>query len=156
MAAATSLSDEADASILKFGDAFDRADCMPLMISEVQLILEARKLVEQGDDATEKDAISSFQKTLDYTTRFGQFKNKESLKAIRKLLEPSQARDDADDTQIILHKFEQAALANLCPETAEEAKALIPSLQERNVDDFTLNELLQEMQAFRSLAHEDL
>ena len=25
-----------------------------------------------------------------------------------------------------LHKFELACLANLCPETAEEAKALIP------------------------------
>lgn len=25
-----------------------------------------------------------------------------------------------------LHKFELAALANLCPESAEEAKALIP------------------------------
>jgi hypothetical protein len=25
-----------------------------------------------------------------------------------------------------LHKFELAALANLCPETPEEAKALIP------------------------------
>lgn len=27
-----------------------------------------------------------------------------------------------------LHKFELACLANLCPETAEEAKALIPRL----------------------------
>jgi hypothetical protein len=28
--------------------------------------------------------------------------------------------------QKTLHKFELAALANLCPETAEEAKALVP------------------------------
>lgn len=28
-----------------------------------------------------------------------------------------------------LHKFELAALANLCPETAEEAKTLIPRYQ---------------------------
>ena len=30
-----------------------------------------------------------------------------------------------------LHKYEIAALANLCPDTAEEACALIPSLETR-------------------------
>ena len=30
-----------------------------------------------------------------------------------------------------LHKFELAALANLCPESPEEARSLIPSLEGR-------------------------
>ena len=30
-----------------------------------------------------------------------------------------------------LHKFELASLANLCPETAEEAKALIPRYSQK-------------------------
>jgi hypothetical protein len=31
-----------------------------------------------------------------------------------------------------LHKFELACLANLCPETAEEAKSLIPRFEQFN------------------------
>jgi len=34
-----------------------------------------------------------------------------------------------------LHKFELAALGNLCPEAPEEAKALIPSLEGRFEDE---------------------
>ena len=56
-----------------------------------------------------------FMKTLNYCERFSKFKNRATIKAIRELL-----------NQKKLHKFELAALANLCPETPEEAKALIP------------------------------
>lgn len=56
-----------------------------------------------------------FIKTLTYCERFSKFKNRATIKAIRELL-----------LQKKLHKFELAALANLCPETPEEAKALIP------------------------------
>ena len=44
-----------------------------------------------------------------------------------------------------LHKFEIACLANLSPSTAEEAKALLPSLEGR-FDDLELNELLDDIQ----------
>ncbi|MPC96344.1 DNA-directed RNA polymerase II subunit RPB4 [Portunus trituberculatus] len=54
-------------------------------------------------------------KTLNYCERFSKFKFRTTIKAIRELL-----------NQKKLHKFELAALANLCPETPEEAKALIP------------------------------
>ena len=43
-----------------------------------------------------------------------------------------------------LHKFEVACLANLAPSTAEEAKALLPSLEGR-FDDLELNELLDDI-----------
>jgi DNA-directed RNA polymerase II subunit RPB4 len=48
-----------------------------------------------------------------------------------------------------LHKFEQAALANLCPENADEAKSLIPSLEGR-LDDSDLQELLEDLQTHKS------
>ena len=49
------------------------------------------------------------------TRRFAKFKNVENIASIRSLL-----------TNKKIHKFEMAALANLCPETPEEAKSLIP------------------------------
>jgi DNA-directed RNA polymerase II subunit RPB4 len=45
-----------------------------------------------------------------------------------------------------------AALANLCPESAEEAKSLIPSLEGR-FDDEELNSLLDDIQTKRSFQY---
>jgi len=55
-------------------------------------------------------------------------------------------------TQKKLHKFELAALANLCPESAEEAKSLIPSLEGR-FDEEELNSLLDDIQTKRSFQY---
>lgn len=43
-----------------------------------------------------------------------------------------------------LHKFELAALGNLCPEASEEAKALIPSLEGR-FEDEELRQILEDI-----------
>lgn len=51
-----------------------------------------------------------------------------------------------------MHKFEVASLANLCPETSEEAKALIPSLEGR-FEDEELRILLDDIQTKRSLQY---
>ena len=59
-------------------------------------------------------------KTLNYTQRFAKFRNRETIASIRSLLMSKK-----------LHKFELAALANLCPESPEEARSLIPSLEGR-------------------------
>jgi DNA-directed RNA polymerase II subunit RPB4 len=80
-------------------------------------------------------------KTLNYTQRFAKFKNMENIAAVRSLL-----------TQKKIHKFELAALANLCPETAEEAKSLIPSLEGR-FDEDELNGLLDDIQTKRSFQY---
>jgi DNA-directed RNA polymerase II subunit RPB4 len=50
-----------------------------------------------------------------------------------------------------LHKFEIAALANLCPENYEEAKTLIPSLKTK-LDDEELQKILEDIQTKRSFA----
>lgn len=51
-----------------------------------------------------------------------------------------------------LHKFELAALGNLCPDGAEEAKALIPSLEGR-FEDEELRQILDDITTKRSLQY---
>ena len=57
-----------------------------------------------------------------------------------------------------LHQFEAASLGNLLPESAEEAKALVPSLKDKvpgirdsGIDDQTLDELLSDLSDHRKL-----
>ena len=82
-----------------------------------------------------------FMKTLNYTQRFAKFKNMENIASIRQLL-----------TNKKLHKFELAQLANLCPESPEEAKSLIPSLEGR-FDDTEHASLLEDISTKRSFQY---
>merc|ERR1711868_283235 len=95
----------------------ERCQRTTLMNSEVKILLEHRQTSDGNEDM---ELSEVFQKTLDYCKRFSKFKNKETIVNVRTTL-----------TTKRLHKFEIAALANLCPETADEAKALIPSLDGR-------------------------
>ncbi|XP_058800492.1 DNA-directed RNA polymerase II subunit Rpb4-like isoform X3 [Phymastichus coffea] len=129
---------EEDAADLQFPKEFENADT--LLISEVHMLLEHRKA--QNESAEEEQEFSEvFMKSLTYTNRFRKFKNKETIAAIRNLL-----------NQKKLHKFELASLANLCPETPEEAKALIPSLEGR-LEDEELRTMLDDIQTKRSLQY---
>ena len=53
-----------------------------------------------------------------------------------------------------IHKFEMAQLANLCPETPEESKSLIPSLEaEGRFTDDELATILDDIQTKRSFQY---
>ena len=131
---------EEDAADLVFPKEFEDPDTKTLLISEVHILLEHRK--EQNESAEEEQEFSDvFLKTLAYTQRFAKFKNMENIAAIRALL-----------TNKKFHKFELAAIANLCPETPEEAKALLPSLEGR-FDDEELGQLLEDIQTKRSFQY---
>lgn len=73
-------------------------------------------------------------KTTDYLDHFARFKRKENVEAVERLLSAHKE----------LAKFERAQLGSLCCDTAEEAKTLIPSLQDKIGDD-DLQELLDEI-----------
>lgn len=102
------------------------------------MLLEHRK--QQNESAEDEQELSEvFMKTLNYTARFSRFKNRETITAVRRsgsgslLLFKSLVSSGSDPLSVCslllqkkLHKFELASLANLCPEAAEEAKALIP------------------------------
>ncbi|XP_070761913.1 DNA-directed RNA polymerase II subunit RPB4 [Enoplosus armatus] len=138
-AAATHVGDiEEDASQLLFPKEFENAET--LLNSEVHMLLEHRK--QQNESAEDEQELSEvFMKTLNYTARFSRFKNRETITAVRSLL-----------LQKKLHKFELASLANLCPEAAEEAKALIPSLEGR-FEDEELQQILDDIQTKRSFQY---
>ncbi|KAI9579611.1 hypothetical protein GQX74_000399 [Glossina fuscipes] len=61
----------------------------------------------------------------------------------RKRLNES-ADEEQEFSEKKLHKFELAALGNLCPEAPEEAKALIPSLEGR-FEDEELRQILDDI-----------
>mmetsp|Transcript_21990 Transcript_21990/g.70966 ORF Transcript_21990/g.70966 Transcript_21990/m.70966 type:complete len:95 (-) Transcript_21990:452-736(-) len=85
--------------------------------------------------------VSNFLKAYEYVNRVKQFKTKEVVAQIR-----------ADLEKQPFHEFEVAQLGNLCPEDADEAKALVPSLalpnidgQPRDIDSASLTEVLQQI-----------
>jgi len=125
-----------DASELVFPKEFENAET--LLISEVQMLLEHRK--QQNETAEDEQELSNvFMKTLNYTQRFSKYKSRETIGAVRSLLMQKK----------LLHKFEMASLANLCPENADEAKALVPSLEGR-FEDEELNQILDDIKNHRS------
>ncbi|KAK7093378.1 DNA-directed RNA polymerase II subunit RPB4-like [Littorina saxatilis] len=126
---------EEDAAELRFPKEFENAET--LMISEVQMLLDHRKQTNESADE-EQELSDVFMKTLNYCQRFSKFKNRETMTAVRNDLQQKK-----------FHKFELAALANLCPETAEEAKALIPSLEGRYEDE-ELQQILDDIKTKRS------
>lgn len=127
----TSAVEEEDAALLKFPKEFENAET--LTISEVLKILENRK--EQTDKTDSGQKLNEvFVKTLEHCKTFNKLgENKEKIHAVRRMLQTKR-----------LHKFELAQLANLCPDSAEEARTFIPSL-ENNFQDEELTEILHAM-----------
>ncbi|KAI1728626.1 RNA polymerase rpb4 domain-containing protein [Ditylenchus destructor] len=131
----TEATPEEDATELKFPKEFEVTGCDALMISEVFLLLDHRRKQSEQKEEIE-DMSEVFVKTLNYARRLSKFKSRETIRAVRGIF----------SGKYNLHKFEVAQLANLCPETAEEAKALIPSL-ENKMEDEELDELLKDLHA---------
>uniref|UniRef100_A0AC35UIJ5 RPOL4c domain-containing protein n=1 Tax=Rhabditophanes sp. KR3021 TaxID=114890 RepID=A0AC35UIJ5_9BILA len=122
-----------DAADLSFPKEFNDPSSDALLTSEVFMLLDHRR--QQSEQKEEIDEMSAvFIKTLDYTRRFNKFKNRETIRAVRTLFQGKNQ----------IHKFELAQLSNLLPETPEEAKSLIPSL-ENKVSDELVDELLKEL-----------
>eukprot|EP01102_Stenamoeba_stenopodia_P015811 TRINITY_DN5454_c0_g1_i1.p1 TRINITY_DN5454_c0_g1~~TRINITY_DN5454_c0_g1_i1.p1 ORF type:complete len:147 (+),score=31.63 TRINITY_DN5454_c0_g1_i1:39-443(+) len=118
----SSLLEGEDASRLKLGPDFQEASC--LLYSEVAILLEHR--LKSSD--TEPNPV--FMKTLQYVRQFDRYKDKNVVRDIRSTLEKKGLR-----------QYEIAALANLSPATAEEAKVLIPTLADGIVHSFTDDEI---------------
>ncbi|KAK2727201.1 hypothetical protein QYM36_007883 [Artemia franciscana] len=111
-----------------------------LMLSEVHTLLEYRKSQNESEEE-EQELSETFLKTLAYTQRFSKFKNRETITAVRQLLMSKR-----------LHKFELATLANLCPDSPEEASSLIPSLLGRFQEE-DLRQILDDITTKRSFQY---
>ncbi|KAH9288405.1 hypothetical protein KI387_032522, partial [Taxus chinensis] len=96
---------------------FLKAKC--LMNAEVALILEKKfdQLQQASEDASSQ-VSQVFERSLHYVTRFSRYKNPDAVKQVRDVL-----------SRHALSEFELCVIGNLCPDTAEEAKAMVPSLK---------------------------
>jgi len=120
---------EEDVAQLKLGPDFTNAHC--LLDSEVAILLEHRKERENQTEVS-----NMYAKTLTYADRFSRYKNRSTVKEIRNLLE-----------QRGLRPYEIASLANLCPESVEEAKYLIPSLSQYSNED--IQNVIDDLASFK-------
>ncbi|KYQ90606.1 DNA-directed RNA polymerase II subunit 4 [Tieghemostelium lacteum] len=124
--------EEEDLVNLKFPS--DLKDAKFLLNSEVAILLEHRKDIDSAEGI---EFPQTFHKTLAYAEKFSRFKTKASIKQVRATLSKHQ-----------LAEYEIACLANLCVETSDEAKSLIPSLK-RVKDDDALQSYLDDLANLR-------
>nr|ACK44499.1 AT5G09920-like protein [Arabidopsis arenosa] len=117
---AMSGEEEENAAELKIGDEFLKAKC--LMNCEVSLILEHKfEQLQQVSEDPMNQVSQVFEKSLQYVKRFSRYKNPDAVRQVREILSRHQ-----------LTEFELCVLGNLCPETVEEAVAMVPSLKWRS------------------------
>lgn len=110
--------EEENAAELKIGEEFLKAKC--LMNCEVAIILEHKyEQIQQMSDGDPSSQVSQvFEKSLQYVKRFSRYKNPDAVRQVRETL-----------SRYGLAEFELCTLGNLCPDTADEATALVPSLR---------------------------
>lgn len=141
--------EEEDASELRLGEEFVRAKC--LMNAEVQQVLQRKyeQLQQLGgnelgggggsNDAAQVSQV--FEKALQYVKRVSRYQNPTAVRQVREKLTRNQ-----------LHEFELCVIGNLCPDTVEEAKALVPSLTKHGrMDDDAIEAMLADLARTKKL-----
>ncbi|KFH43626.1 DNA-directed RNA polymerase II subunit-like protein [Hapsidospora chrysogenum ATCC 11550] len=108
-------------------------DVDTLTLSEAALVLNAL-VAKRRNDRKNINETEMLNTTLNYLDHFARFTQKENVEAVERLLSAHKN----------LAKFERAQLGSLCCEDADEAKTLIPSLQDKIKDD-DLQDLLNEI-----------
>ncbi|XP_072956917.1 DNA-directed RNA polymerase II subunit 4 isoform X2 [Typha angustifolia] len=89
------------------------------MNSEVAIILDHKyEQLQQMSDDPANQISQVFEKSLQYVKRFSRYKNPDAVRQVREILSRYQ-----------LAEFELCVLGNLCPETVEEAIAMVPSIK---------------------------
>lgn len=128
-----------DDLVSRLGPDFDKANV--LSVSEVAHLM--RKIKDEEPESRVFHQ-TQFEKTFAYAEKFNAFKDFDVTFQVRKMLEsiefPGEQR---------LDNVEIALMSNLCPEGAEQAKALIPSLARLGGEDL-LNKACAELMKLRS------
>eukprot|EP01053_Blabericola_migrator_P005389 Blabericola_migrator_1__5388@NODE_275_length_10491_cov_112_748561_g228_i0_p6_GENE_NODE_275_length_10491_cov_112_748561_g228_i0NODE_275_length_10491_cov_112_748561_g228_i0_p6_ORF_typecomplete_len136_score23_54RNA_pol_Rpb4/PF03874_16/1_3e20Hemolysin_N/PF12563_8/0_022_NODE_275_length_10491_cov_112_748561_g228_i050875494 len=109
-------------------------NCRCLNLCEVQLILSDQMKLNNVRNTVSQGLIK---KSHDYAVRFAQITNRQAIFDLRSALESHQ----------FLEEFEMASLVNLIPRSAEEAKAIIPSLN--RLSDEKVNAVLGDIEKFK-------
>ncbi|KAJ4296313.1 RNA polymerase B [Kalmusia sp. IMI 367209] len=138
--------DEEMGAELKLGD-FEGEHA--LSISEARAVVTAihskRRKQEAGNNPLGGDRVHndslSIQQFVDYLEMFSRYKQSENLHAMGAIF----------DSNPQFTPVERAMMGSLCPDTADEAKTLIPSLATK-LDDEALQPVLDELQKLRMAA----
>ncbi|KXN67477.1 hypothetical protein CONCODRAFT_80135 [Conidiobolus coronatus NRRL 28638] len=120
---------ETDATILELGPDFN--NIRALSVAEVGILLD-----HQAKDSG-RAFTKTFNSTLEYAKKFSRFSAAESVKDVRNIFAEKN-----------FAHYEVAQLVNLCCDTAEEAKTLIPSLKKK-MNDPELEGLLTSMLTYK-------
>ncbi|KAJ3052311.1 RNA polymerase B [Rhizophlyctis rosea] len=147
--------DDTDATALQFGPAFDKATA--LIISEVKDLIQIRVDSPLAPQPARRENI---EKILEYCSKFDHYPgpndSAEARRYVSHSIRPLSSsaflsivnRKEPYEDKLIFHPFEMAQLGNLCPDSVEEAKSLVPSLNK--YDDDVIDEVLKDLSALRS------
>ncbi|KAJ5161235.1 hypothetical protein N7492_006627, partial [Penicillium capsulatum] len=108
-----------------------------LSLSEARLVIH--KVLENKQRGGKRyEEPENLSKTLLQLQMFARYKDEENIKAVERLL----------NSHTELEMFERSQLGTLCCDNSEEAKSLIPSLQNK-ISDSDLQDLLDELTKLR-------
>jgi DNA-directed RNA polymerase II subunit RPB4 len=130
--------EEEDARELKLGKAFASADTLDN--TSVAIILKTYMETKQKTDANYQ--LNPMLKLAEeYAKRFRITHNREVAEQITSML-----------LERNMQPFERAAIQNLCPETIEEARALVPSLfaEEGGMPEDEMQQMLDDVSTLRA------
>lgn len=127
--------DEEATSQLVLGE-FENVPTLSLSEARILITTVVSSRMAQGRDVTESENIKN---TVQYLEIFARFKQRETIEAVERVLK----------AQVKLEPFERSQIGSLCCETAEEAKTLIPSLQDK-ISEQELQEVLDEITKLRN------
>ncbi|MBE7182382.1 MAG: hypothetical protein INR71_14460 [Terriglobus roseus] len=104
-----------------------------LSLSEARIVIDAilDTRAKQGKRHADTEVLSKMQ---DYLDTFARFKRKETATEVGEIL----------DAHSAFEPFEKSQLASLCCENYDEAKTLVPSIQNK-IGDAELSELLAQI-----------
>lgn len=119
------------------GAEFSADKAEPLFLSEVSFLLTTVERETKKPMHIEANPV--LKKAHEYSKRFDVFLNADTASAVR---------DQLGQVVPKLHNFEVVQLANLMPESSEEAKIVIPSLAKK-YDDDELQDILDGLATLR-------
>ncbi|PWN91139.1 hypothetical protein FA10DRAFT_265018 [Acaromyces ingoldii] len=151
--------EDADATLGRLGPEFNEEQLAregggALMLSEVRLLMQRAAEGDKSEEPGNRDpnTMPTFKKCYEYVDMFSKYRDEEVARSARKELDEygyfEQYDEEgnvlpADESRLMLTRFEMAQLANLSIESVEEAKVLIPTLGAK--DDQQLESLLNEL-----------
>eukprot|EP00049_Salpingoeca_infusionum_P017327 m.352563 g.352563 ORF g.352563 m.352563 type:complete len:129 (+) comp16553_c0_seq1:171-557(+) len=118
-----------DADTLTFFDNATEETTEVLFLTEVVALMEKRR---KDESMQEKPMSDVFHKTEDYCKAFQSLASVTHVEEVRATL-----------ANYHRSKYEEAQLVNLMPQTADEARAIIPSLND--MDDLELDQLVSQL-----------